>query len=827
MDKSENLVDGKYSFADLVDIERLEAVSKGISLATGIAIGVTSYPEQKLLIGNDWQDICSKFHRGTPQAEKVCIESNKELTGELNDSKNIRIKECAHGLIDGATPIIIKGTHVANLFSGQIFFEEPDLDRFREGAKEFGFEEEAYLEALKKVPIIPKAKFIESMTFVSEIALILAEQGLQNLRNLQLAKEAQETSTLLRAVVEQSNVPMLLVTLPSGKVKLFNKACLDFHGISEQKAEGKNLDEIEWTFKHYDTDGNLIARDELPLMRALRGEARRSIELRVEFEDGTSRYCLTDATPIKDDEGNIVGGLVVFPDITDRKEAEQALRESETRFRELAEMLPETVFEADLKLNITYANQRSYSLFGFTEEDFIKGVNGLEMIVPQDRERAQGNLHRRLKGEEVSAIEYTGMKKDGTTFPLLLHMEPIIRSGAIAGFRGIIIDMTDRKELEAQYLQAQKVESIGRLAGGVAHDLNNLLTPILGYGELLRDQFASNDSRRDTLMEIIESGKRARNLVRQLLAFSRKQKMEFKSLNLNGAVSGFARLLRHTIREDIEIKVSLPPKPLFVMADIGQVEQVIMNLAINSSDAISGPGQLCITTSLEGLNEDVAAQYPEISPGLYAMLQIADTGCGMDNETMEKVFEPFFTTKGDRGTGLGLATVYGIVKQHDGHVLVESKLERGTTFKILLPVTEEECLEGDEGAKETQAADGMGTVLLVEDNEQVRQLARAMLTHMGYEIKEAANGQAMLDELADYEGPAHILLTDVIMPGMNGKELYAKVKEIYPSIGVVYMSGYTAEIIGQHGVLDGKEQLIDKPFSYEVLSTKLREALEG
>ena len=818
----EHLVEGKYTFAQLVDLDRLEAVIRSISKALGLALGVTSYPKQEQLINTGWQRICTDFHRACSAANKVCERSNLELTQELVELKEVKVKKCAHGLIDGATPIIIKGAHVANLFGGQVFFEKPEIEEYRKRAQQYGFDEEAYLAALSQVTIVPEKQFVETMTFLVEIAIILAEQGLSNLESQQLAKESQEATALLRTIVEQSQVPMCCVSAKDLSIMLVNQACIDFHNYDIKEGRPLKLTPHEWNFRHFDGEGNPIAPEDLPLLRALQGQTTTDMEMRVDFDDGSSRYCLASAVPIKNEMSETIAGLVVFPDITDRKLAQQALKDSESRFRELAEMLPETIFETDMELNLTYANERSYQLFGYTKDDFDSGLNGLQMIVAKDRERAKTNLGKRLQGEKIAAIEYTGLKKDNTTFPLLLHIEPITFKGKTSGFRGIIIDITTRKELESHYLQAQKVESIGRLAGGIAHDLNNLLTPILGYGQMLQDEFSAKDGRRNTVEEIIEAGKRARNLVRQLLAFSRKQTMNLAPLDVDKTIIGFEKLLRRTIRENIEITLNLSSAPYRVMADIGQIEQVIMNLAINAADAMPDCGQLLIETHKSQMDgQDSSSK--GVLPGEYVVLKIKDTGFGMNEETLEKVFEPFFSTKGDKGTGLGLATVYGIIKQHNGHIFIESQPNDGTTISVLLPKTDLETNDETVEPKTSVSVEGMETILLVEDNEQVRTLANAMLSRMGYSVIVASSGEELFERLATYAGPADLLLTDVVMPGLNGKEIYTKLRKMYPHVRVLYMSGYAADIIVRHGV---ETRLLNKPFTYEGLALQIREVLE-
>ena len=383
----------------------------------------------------------------------------------------------------------------------------------------------------------------------------------------------------------------------------------------------------------------------------------------------------------------------------------------------------------------------------------------------------------------------------------------------------------EKDRIEAQYRQSQKVEAIGRLAGGVAHDLNNLLTPIIGYGELLSSEFSPGDLRRKSIDQIMRAGYGARDLVRQLLAFSRKQKLKYQPLNLNKTIRGFQQLLRHTIREDIELRLLLSRDMATIRGDIGQIEQVILNLFVNAQHAMPNGGKLTIETAMVDLDQAYTEGHPNTQPGRYAMMAVSDTGLGMDRETREHIFEPFFSTKGDQGTGLGLSTVYGIVKQHGGNIWVHSEPGKGAIFKVYLPVSDDRIIENnvdDEAAVETK---GSETILLVEDNDQVRRFASVVLKRQGYKLLIAEHGAKALSLLKAHKGSVDLLLTDVIMPDMNGKELSAKAMAISPHIRVLYMSGYTDDIIAQRVALDENDRFIEKPLSVQGLSAKVRAAL--
>ena len=361
----------------------------------------------------------------------------------------------------------------------------------------------------------------------------------------------------------------------------------------------------------------------------------------------------------------------------------------------------------------------------------------------------------------------------------------------------------------------------------MAHDLNNLLSPIIGYGEMLLEDTAEDDLQREPVEEIVNAGMRARDLVRQLLAFSRKQTLEFKHIDLSALLRNFEKLLRRTIREDVAIHMVLAqPLPL-INGDVGQLEQVVINLAVNAQDAMPDGGDLTIETAEVELDESYAAQHKGVPPGMYAMLVVSDTGYGMDAETRKHLFEPFFTTKEkDKGTGLGLATVYGIVKQHGGNVWSYSEPGLGSTFKVYLPVSTESTVSEQYVPKAPSAVRGSETVLLAEDNEQVRELALAILKRQGYTVLPAASGKEALAILDRLDGPVDLLLTDVVMPEMNGKQLFDRVSATCPDIKVLYMSGYTDNVIAHHGMIDASIHYIQKPFSVKALAAKVREVLD-
>jgi signal transduction histidine kinase/CheY-like chemotaxis protein len=388
-------------------------------------------------------------------------------------------------------------------------------------------------------------------------------------------------------------------------------------------------------------------------------------------------------------------------------------------------------------------------------------------------------------------------------------------------------DLEEKAKLEDQYQQAQKVESIGRLAGGVAHDLNNLLTPILGYSEILMKNLDNDEFKKRQVNQIYQAGSKAKDLVHQLLAFSRKQELQYKPLDLNQVIFSFEKLLKRTIRENIDIQIKKSLKTPLVIAEPGQIEQVIMNLSVNAQDAMTDGGVLTIELSVVEMEDTKENKYHNIKHGFYVQLSISDTGAGMEEEVQKHIFEPFFSTKGESGIGLGLATVYGIVNQHKGDILVYSELGVGTSFKVYLPLSEVELVKNSKVRTIQSDYKGTETILVTEDNEQVMELTNTILTSLGYTVLSAENGSKALAILANYEQPVHLLLTDVIMPGINGKELYDKALLLHEKLKVLFMSGYADNAIAHHNVIESGALFIQKPFSTKSLSKKIREILDS
>jgi two-component system, cell cycle sensor histidine kinase and response regulator CckA len=507
--------------------------------------------------------------------------------------------------------------------------------------------------------------------------------------------------------------------------------------------------------------------------------------------------------------------------------AQEGLRRSEMNFRSLVTNAPYGICRCNAAGQLLDVNPALLAILGYSSAQELVGKHLGELY-------ADTHHWFELADHLHSAAPFNGLiaewkRKDGINTALRVSGRAVCDGDKKTAFELFIEDVTERRALEQQLRQSQKMEAVGRLAGGIAHDFNNLLMVISGYTEFLLDRLGPDPALRGPAQEIAGASQRASSLTRQLLAFSRKQMLAPKILDLNGVVTENLKMLTRVIGEDIDL-VMVPASSLgAVRADAGQIDQVIMNLAVNARDAMPSGGKLTIETSNVSLDEDYARFHAPLRAGEYVMLSISDTGLGMDSETQSHIFEPFFTTKGPKGTGLGLSTVYGIVKQSGGYIWVYSEPGKGSTFKIYLPRVAERVEPAQVVVPEEPVftEPGTETILLAEDEANLRYLARQFLEKQGYRVIEAADGAVAMQIAVAHEGVIHLLLTDVIMPGMNGRELAQRISEIRPNTKVLYMSGYTENVIGHNGTLDADVRLLQKPFTLRDLKSKVREVLDS
>lgn len=556
----------------------------------------------------------------------------------------------------------------------------------------------------------------------------------------------------------------------------------------------------------------------------------RPLEYRIRHKDGTWRDLESTSSVVKDADGKPEKLIIVNRDISERKRASEALSLSEASFRSVIENAPYGIYRANAAGQFLRVNPALQKMLGYETQEELFGANlGTDIYRDPQEHRRANELFAGTKGFDV---EVEWKRKDDTPLKArcsgrLIEVEHS-ESHSETYFEVFAEDVTEKRVLEQQLRMAVKMEAVGRLSGGIAHDFNNLLGVIIGYSQVLKRRLKTGDDLFEFAEEIEKAGQRAASLTRQLLAFSRQQVLAPAILNLNALISDMAKMIHRLIGEDIELVMKLDPAVGSVKADQGQIEQVVMNLAVNARDAMPEGGKLALETATVTIDQAYMRHHPGSKAGRYVMFSVSDTGMGMSAETLAHIFEPFFTTKElGKGTGLGLATVYGVVKQSDGYVWVDSELGRGSSFKVYLPLIEEPVSKPETEAPTPESLRGSETVLVVEDADALRKLSVTLIEQYGYQVLSAANGAEALELVQQDKRRIDLLLTDVIMPGLGGHALAQRLAPQYPGLKVLYMSGHTDSSIGQHGVLEAGISLLHKPFTEEELVRKLREVLDS
>lgn len=648
------------------------------------------------------------------------------------------------------------------------------------------------------------------------------ETLIRKLENKMLALEKSELR--YRTLFERNADGLLIADIHTKRFLYANPKLLNMLGYSHDEliALGvenihpeNNLSQVQNTFEILAQRQQTLASN-IPCLR----------------KDGTTFFADINATQMEFEGRPCLLGM--FRDVTERKRITDELQAMTDRMLLATSAAKIGIWDLDIAGNTLIWDESMHRIYGLPPDRFAGSFEAWEACLhPQDRDRMHEEYLMALNGEKDYDTEFRVIWPDESVHHIRAKGH-VARdeSGAPLRMIGINMDITGRKQAEAenmaareQLLKMQKLEILGQLAGGIAHDFNNMLTPILCLAELECSSISPNTPLHQSLSEIHAAALHAKDLTSQLLAFSRKQPLELSVLNISTVISEFKHMLRRLIREDIEIHYHLESPAQSIQGDAGQIRQIIMNIAINADHAMPNGGKLLIETHAVDLDHAYAATHPEVQPGPFVMLSLGDTGCGMSPDTADRIFEPFFTTKSaDRGTGLGLSTVHGIVKQHGGIISVYSEPGVGTTFKIYFPAVDK-IPEHKPDRQPREQRHGNATVLLAEDDRAMRRLARKILENLGYTVLAAATPGEALAMAARNAGPIHLLVTDVIMPGMNGRELYQEISIAHPAAKVLFMSGYTDNEIAHHGMVDKNIHFIPKPFTVQSFSTKVWETL--
>jgi two-component system cell cycle sensor histidine kinase/response regulator CckA len=561
---------------------------------------------------------------------------------------------------------------------------------------------------------------------------------------------------------------------------------------------------------------------------ALRGETG-CIERCLRSADGAEAWYETTHAPVVDEAGAMIGVYLNARDVSERKWSEQALRQSEARYRDLFDNASDLVCTTALAGEFLYVNPAWHAAMGY-DDAALAALRFVDLVHPESRERYLEVVGRARSGESLANVELGLVTATGATLTLEGNISCTSSDGSPPRLRGIYRDVTERKRVEDQLRRAERMQAAGRLAGGVAHEVNNMMTGVIGFSEFLLRSLDPDDPRRTEVVEIIKAGTRAADVTRQLLAFTRQQFLRPEVLSANAVVRDLEKMLRRLLGEDHTLELDLDPDAGELRADRGQLEQVLINLILNARDAMAGRGTVRVTTAAVELDEAYAAAHDGVGVplGSYIRLSLSDTGLGMDRETQARIFEPFFTTKPvGQGTGLGLSTVYGIVKQSDGFVWVYSEPGLGSSFRIYLPRVSAAPARPPRADRRPAARGGSETIMIVEDEEMVRELASRGLREHGYRVIEARQGADALRRLEAEPGSVDLVISDVVMPEMGGRELARRLALLRPSLPVLFISGYTGEDVIDRGLLDPGAPFEQKPFAPDGLARKVREMLDA
>ena len=644
-----------------------------------------------------------------------------------------------------------------------------------------------------------------------------AEQSQLEVEHKRMEEALRKSEEKYKNIVENIH-EVIMLTQPDGIISYLSPACKEVLGHDPEDLMGKQ----PW----------IIHPDDLELVkeihyRALKGESGSNLEYRIRTKNGVVKWVSHSWKAILHNS-KLQTLVSAVRDITERKRAEEELKQSEEKYRNLIEHSNDAIYLL-YENKFEVINERFEKMFGVTQEEVrAPDFDFIQLVAPKSRELVIERAKMIAQGQEPShRYEFSALTKKGKEVEVEVSVSYVPYRGGKAT-QGILRDITERKQLEAQLRQAQKMEAIGTLAGGIAHDFNNILTGISGYTQLAMAKLSPQHPLFEDLEKVEQAASRAAILTRQILAFSRRQVLEIKVLNLNKTIEDIMRFLRRIIGEHIDLNTVLAPELPSIKADPSAIEQILTNLCVNSRDAMPNGGELLIQSETVTLDEKYCEQHPWAAPGEFIMLLVSDTGIGMDDETLAHIFEPFFTTKEvGSGTGLGLAMVYGLVKQHNGFIDVDSELSRGTAFKIYFPINGEEEEKTPSRTEESEVSGGKERILVAEDEDSVRSLIVELLEGYGYTVMSEGNGANALRVFQRVKDEIDLVILDAVMPLMGGREAYEIMKEQSSQTKFLFISGYSVNLLEKKFILDQGMNLLKKPFTPNQLVAQVRQVLDS
>ncbi|MDY6950631.1 MAG: PAS domain S-box protein [Thermodesulfobacteriota bacterium] len=814
----------EYKLSELIEIERSQELLDSLCDAVGVAAAIIDL-EGQVLVGSRWQRICTDFHRVSEKTAQKCIESDTQLANKLRQGEQFTLYCCKNGLTDAASPIVIEGEHVANAFVGQFLLESPDIDFFRQQAADYGFEEKSYLDSLSNVPIVEEKRLPIILNFLKAFAESVATTALGRLRQLEAGKALRKSEEKYRTLIETTSQGVWLVDREQKTLDV-NQSLCDMLGYSREEIIGKS------PLCFADDENRKIFERQ---MGKIKETPHRTYEITLKRKTGEDVYTHFSATTIFDESGAVTGSFAMIADITELKQAEKKLRESEERLRLAMDAGDHGFWDWDLDTDEVYFSPRYCTMLGYEpgELPMVKDTwTGL--MHPEDRETIVPRVQNYAENAERYEVEFRLKCKDGSWKWICGKGKgfELDENGRPWRAVGLHVDITERKQaerekkrLESQLRQAQKMEAIGTLAGGIAHDFNNILAAIIGYAELSFEEAQEGSSLQEYLKEIFSAGNRAKDLVKQILAFSREAEQKSKPVKVGRIAEEALKLLRASLPTTIAIRQDIQSNST-ILADSTQIHQVLMNLCANAGQAMEERGGALDVSLVDvELGSDFTVKHPGTRPGPYIKLTVSDTGHGMAPDVLGRVFDPYFSTKEpDEGTGLGLSVVHGIVRSCGGTITAHSEPEKGSAFNVFFPVIESKAEV--EIRPDKPVPKGTERVLFIDDEHVLVNIGKQMLESLGYEVTTKTDGIEALELFKTQPDRFDVVITDMTMPKVTGADVAAELMRIRPDVPVVLCTGFSTKINRKRAMAMGIGAFVYKPILKREIAKAIRQVLD-
>lgn len=834
----------RFTVNDVFDVTTVRSLIDSFCDAVGIAAAIIDL-KGAVIIGSRWQKLCTDFYRVHPETFRGCIESDTILANTLQAGKNYALYTCANGLADAAAPIIIEGNHIANFFVGQFFLAPPDEDAFKQKAAALGFDMDGYGEALSRVPVVPPERIPGILGFLTGFAELLGSLGLQKIRQVEISRslkareqelsgvnqqleainqqlragerELRESKEFLENVFEAAG-DALIITDTAGSIIRVNRKAELLLGAVEPELRGGRCT----TFLSL-ADTRPAAP--VPLLEQLfENGCVEAAETLCRRTDGSVLPAEVNIRFMSDSHGDIIGAVWSCRDITERKRAE----EEKMRLVTAIEQAEEIIFITDLSGCITYVNPAYERVTGYTRAEIVGQHTSIQAHHTQDKAQIHDMIAAVGRGE-VWKGHVVKKRKDGAPYEVEVILSPIRNSsGEALCYVSVERDVTRELEMQQRLQQAQKMEAIGTFAGGIAHDFNNILSAIIGYAELARTAVGEAVPVQRYLREVLRAADRARNLVMQILMFSRQTDQEVRPVSVTLIATEVLKFLRASLPSTISISTSFSAESDRVLADSTQIHQLLMNLCANAKDAmIATGGVLHIALENVTVHPDSASGELHLHQGTYLKLTVSDTGCGMDQRILERLYDPFFTTKEQgQGTGLGLSVVHGIVKKCNGETSVRSEPGRGTAFAVYLPLAHTDTPAAETG-EAAMIRGGTEHILVVDDEEQIVAVTQGLLEGLGYQVCGCTSAPEALALFCKDPEKYDLVITDQTMPRLTGYDLARQMLAIRADVPIILATGHSETLSEQEAKASGIREFIMKPVVRKTLAAIIRRVLDA